>query len=100
LRIINATHESRPDIAENLLSSLFSIIDTDELQAAAKWMIPEAIASVKPIAGAVMPSIINALCHLMTPAPGEDSSEMDEAIGNLRKILSNPCNNPQGGREI
>ncbi len=90
----------RPDVAGAMLSSLFSVIDADDLNAAAKWIIPDVVESIKPLAGAVMPSVINALCSLITPAPGEDSAELDEALGNLGNILSNHCNNPHGGREI
>jgi hypothetical protein len=100
LRIINAIHEERPDIAQTLLSSLSSVIDADELKTIAGWIIPDITASIKPIAGAVLPSVINALCDLMTPAPGEDLGELDEALGNLRNILSNNRHNPHGGREI
>jgi len=88
LRIINSIHESQSDVALTPLSSLVSIIDLDELETAAQWILPNIIESIKPIAGAVMPSLINGVCELLTPEPGEDSEQIDEALSNLRNILS------------
>ena len=88
LRIINSIHDSQPDVALTPVSSLFSVIDWDELQTAAQWLVPDLIESIKPLAGAVMPSLINGLCELLTPIPGDDSDQLDEALANLRSILS------------
>ena len=95
LRVINSIHESQPDVALRPISSLFSILDWDELQTTAQWLVPDMVESIKPVAGAVMPSLINGLCELLTPSPGEDTGELDEALDNLRNILSN-----NGGKKI
>jgi len=95
LRVINSIHESQPDVALRPISSLFSILDWDELQTTAQWLVPDMVESIKPVAGSVMPSLINGLCELLTPSPGEDTGELDEALDNLRNILSN-----NGGKKI
>jgi hypothetical protein len=87
LRLLNSLRRSHPKALPQVLAGIATTIDTDELKEAAKWIIPSAAAAVKPIAGAVMPSLIRGLAELLTPEPGDDRQEMDAAIAKLKTAL-------------
>lgn len=76
LRVINSIHGNNPEIITNLSSGIMTAIDTDELRAAAGCMIRIIADAIKPVAD-----------ELLTPLPGEDSSDLDNAIASLRDIL-------------
>lgn len=76
LRVINSIHGNKPEIISNLISSIMTAIDIDELKAAAGWMIRVIADAIKPVAD-----------EFLTPLPGEDSSDLDNAIASIRDIL-------------
>lgn len=88
LRMINQMHDARPEAVLTPLASLASMIDWDELRTASEWIMPDMIESIRPIAGAVMPSLLHGLCDLVTPSAGEETEALDEALARLRSLLS------------
>jgi hypothetical protein len=87
LRIFNSLRHSHPDAVPRVLAGVAATIDTDELKDAAVWIIPAAVEAVKPLAGAVMPSVLRGLAELLTPEPGDDTDEMAAAIAELKIAL-------------
>ena len=88
VRVINKIHEVQPDIGSSTTSFLFSSIDRNELTAAVKWLLPDILESVQPFVRSAMPALINNLCELLEPVPGENHDELNEALANLKNILS------------
>ncbi len=89
LQIINRIHEYHPDITFHPVSSAFSVLDTQALKEAFKWLIPDLVKAVKPVSGAVMPELLKGFCALVTPEPGEDTTELNEALTSVKNILLN-----------
>lgn len=87
LLIINSMHESKPGLIPGVLSSVATAVDIDEIEKAGNGIIKESFEAIKPAAGAMMPALINGLCDLLTPEPGQDSGELEEALSRLSDIL-------------
>ena len=88
LHILNTLHDAKPEAVLEPVASLMTSLDWDELQEAAQWMVPGLVQAVKPSANAFMPSVIKGLCDLLTPSPGEDTDDLEEALDHLKNILS------------
>jgi len=87
LRLFNTLRSSHPEALPGVLAGIAATIDTDELKKAAEWMVPSSITAVKPLAVAIMPSVIRGLADLLTPEPGDDTDEMAAAIAQLKTAL-------------
>jgi len=87
LRLLNSLRRTHPNSLPQLLAGVAATIDTDELKEAAQWIVPSAVAAVKPLTGAVMPSVLRGLACLLTPEPGDDREEIDTAIAELKTAL-------------
>ncbi len=87
-RIANSIHEENPDLFYNLFKSFSDAIDPEELKFAMEWMVPELTESIRPLAYAFMPQLVNAFCELITPLEGDETPEHIEAMQRLRKILA------------
>jgi hypothetical protein len=87
LRLLNSLRRSHPEVLPGVLAGIAATIDTDELKETASWIVPSAVTAVKPLAGAIMPSVIRGLADLLTPEPGDDTDEMDAAIAQLKTAL-------------
>lgn len=87
LRVLNRVHASKPETGFNLLASLGTALDGDELKAASEWMIRDAVTALKPAAAAMMPSLLRGFHELLTPQPGEDSRNLEEALAQLGERL-------------
>ncbi len=89
LEVLNSVHSNKPDLISTVLSSIALSIDIDELETFSQEIVPEVVKAIKPAASVVMPSLINGLCDLLTPSPGEDSEELEKAVARLGNILNN-----------
>ena len=87
LRLLNSLRRSHPKALPQVLAGIATTIDTDELEEAAKWIVPSSVAAVKPLASAVMPSVLRGLADLLTPEPGDDREEINAAIAELKTAL-------------
>ncbi len=87
IETVNIIHEDNPELIPNLLTGLFGTIDAGELEAAVTGVLTDAVQAVKPAVTPLMPSLINNLCDLLTPEPGEDNSELNDALKRLNNIL-------------
>jgi hypothetical protein len=87
LRIFNSLRRSHPEAVPRVLAGMAGTIDTEELKDAAAWIIPSAVEAVKPLAGAIMPSVLRGLAELLTPEPGDNADEMAAAIAELKIAL-------------
>jgi len=91
-RIINRINDLYPGMAVMSISSVLSVIDRDELNITAQWLIPEMVEFIRPAADVVMPALINGLSDLIV---SQHSNEMDEALYKFKTILLS-----NGGEEI
>jgi hypothetical protein len=87
LRLLNSLRRSQPEALPKILAGIAATINTDELKEAAGWIVPTAVAAVKPVASAIMPAVIRGLAELLTPEPGDDGDEMATAIAQLKVAL-------------
>ncbi len=94
LRTLNALQEGRSGFLRKSAVSLLSSIDQDDLQDACKWLIPDLADSFKSLSHIFMPTILNGFTHMLTPSPGMDNSELEEAIKNFKAVLG-----PNGGAD-
>lgn len=88
LRVLNSIHDNKPDLVMNTLSSIASAIDVDELERVAGGIIKDAVVAVKPAARAVMSSLLDGICEILTPEPGEDSDGLDKSLARFGRILN------------
>lgn len=88
LHVLNSIHNSKPDLVLNTLSSIASSIDNVELESAAGGIIKDAVIAVKPAARAVMSSVLDGICEILTPEPGENSDALDESLSKFARILN------------
>jgi len=87
LRLLNSLRRFQPEALPMVFAGIAATIDTDELKETATWIVPSAVTAVKPLAVAIMPSVIRGLADLLTPEPGDDTDEMDAAIAQLKTAL-------------
>ena len=87
LRLLNSLRRTHPEALPGVLAGIAATIDIDELKETATWMVPSAVTAVKPLAVAMMPSVIRGLADLLTPEPGDDTDELDAAIAQLKTAL-------------
>jgi len=87
LRLLNSLRRTHPEAIPRVLAGVASTINTDELKDAAAWIIPASVDAVKPLAGAIMPSVLRGLAELLTPEPGDDYDEMAAACAELKTAL-------------
>ena len=87
MRLLNSLRRTHPEAVPRVLAGVAATIDTDELKEATTWMVPSAVAAVKPLAAAVMPSVLRGVAELLTPGPGDDWDEMATAIAQLKTVL-------------
>ena len=87
LRLLNSLRRFQPEALPRVFAGIAATIDTDELKETATWIVPSAVTAVKPLAVAIMPSVIRGLADLLTPEPGDDKDEMAAAIAQLKTAL-------------
>ncbi len=74
LTIMQTVHKHQPGTLGKLLTNIVKTIDDDDLTAAADIFFQEAVKAVKPLAGTVMPPLLNGLAELID-ASLEDAPE-------------------------
>ncbi len=94
-RVLNRAHEVRPDILSSPACGIADSIDQDEIEKTLKWLIPDLVQAVKPMAPVIMPELIRGLSEMINPDGGYQSSEQTEAIKELKATLSRAA----GGEE-
>jgi hypothetical protein len=87
LRLLNSLRRTHPEAVPRFLAGITATIDTDELKETVTWIVPSAVIAVKPLAVAIMPSVIRGLADLLTPEPGDNTDEMAAAIAQLKTAL-------------
>ncbi len=93
LRLVNSLREDRPDLLSGLVSSFVTTVDAEELEKTADWVSRDMAVALKPITRAVLPAFLRGLNELLTPEPGEDTRDIDEALMGLKR-----CLRMEGGR--
>jgi hypothetical protein len=93
VRLANRIRDSRPGIAERHLAVLSAAVDVEELGRAADWIVGDVVAGLKPVIRRAMPALLRGLCEILTPDPGEDTSELEKALSLLKSRLTD-----EGGR--
>lgn len=89
VEIANSVNEQKPNLIGNVLSDFVQTIDIDELEVFAEETVPKVVNAIKPATDAIMPSLINGVCDLLTPSPGDDSGEIQSALSRLGNLLGN-----------
>lgn len=74
-RLANRIHDARADIVSNLVSGVVDSINPEEVRKTASWLIPDFIEAIRPLAGEVMPILLQSLSGLMTSEYGYESPE-------------------------
>ncbi len=87
-RVLNLIHEARPDILSNMAGGVVDSLSTDEVGKTLKWMVPDLVQAVKPLAPAIMPVLIRGLSEMISPDAGVTSPEQGEALQTLRAALA------------
>ncbi|MEI6608218.1 MAG: hypothetical protein WCO53_00560 [Deltaproteobacteria bacterium] len=87
LRLLNSLRRSHPETIPRVFAGVAATIDTDELKDATTWIIPAAVDAVKPLAGAIMPSVLRGLAELLRPESGDDTDDMANAIAEFKTAL-------------
>jgi hypothetical protein len=56
VRVLNGIHEFRPEVLSSFITSVADSLDTEEIRAAAAWIVPEVVEALRPILDAAVPS--------------------------------------------
>jgi hypothetical protein len=87
-RVVNRIHEAKPDIVSNTLSGVVDSVDFEEVRRTARWLVPDVVDAVRPLAAAVMPQLIKSLSELINPDGVHASPEHKSAMESLRTALA------------
>jgi hypothetical protein len=87
-KVLNRVHAVKPDILSNLACGVVDSMSPGEIEKTLKWLIPDLVQAVKPLAPVVMPELIRGLSGMINPDGGFQSSEQAEAIRELRATLT------------
>ena len=56
VRLLNGIHEVRPEVFSSFITSVADSLDTEEIRAAAAWIVPEVVEALRPILDAAVAS--------------------------------------------
>lgn len=70
VRVIDRIHDSDPDIILNVIRGVVDSIDTEKINKTAKWLVPDLMEAVKPLAAAVMPLLVKGVNDLLRDENG------------------------------
>ncbi|HOS96941.1 MAG TPA: hypothetical protein PLU54_04740, partial [Deltaproteobacteria bacterium] len=70
-RVIDRVHDARPDIVNNLAGGIVDSVDTEQVRRVARWLIPDLVEALRPLAPAIVPELVKGLQVL---AAGEEGS--------------------------
>jgi hypothetical protein len=87
-RVLNRIHAANPDILNNLAGGVVDSLSTEEVGITLKWLVPDLVQAVKPLAPAFMPVLIRGLSDMINPDGGFTSPEQVEALQTLRATLN------------
>ncbi|MGD0209475.1 MAG: hypothetical protein ABSC14_00680 [Desulfomonilia bacterium] len=87
-RVANRIHEVKPDILSNALSGVVDSVSPEEVRKTARWLIPDLVNAIKPLAVEMMPFIIKGFSELISPDDGFASPEHKEAMASLKTALA------------
>ncbi|MCP4137907.1 MAG: hypothetical protein GY754_43495 [bacterium] len=83
----NIVHAIKPEIAKNIFIQFFGSLDNYETGETVSWLTKELSDAIKPIAGSVMPPLINGIAGLLNPEEYEDPGEIRDALLSLRSSV-------------
>lgn len=87
LTIMKTVHEHQPGTLGKLLANIVKTIDDDDLAMAADIFFEEAVDAVKPLAGAVMPPLLNGLAELLTASMESEPEKTGPPLSRLFNIF-------------
>jgi hypothetical protein len=87
-RAVNRIHDLAPDLVGNLLGSVADSIDVEEIRKTASWLIPDAVAALKPVAAQIIPLVITGLVELLSPEGGYAGAEQKQVMKAFRAALA------------
>ena len=94
-RVLNRVHAVKPDILSSLACGIVDSVTPGEIEKTLKWLVPDLVLAVKPLAPVIMPELLRGLSGIINPDGGFQSTEQAEAIKELRATLSRAA----GGEE-
>jgi hypothetical protein len=87
-RVLNRIHAAHPDILNNLAGGVVDSLSNEEVGRTFKWLVPDLVQAVKPLAPTIMPVLIRGLSEMIRPDGGFTSPEQVEALQTLRAALA------------
>ena len=87
-RVANLIHEVKPDILSNALSGVVDSVSPEEVKKTARWLIPDIVEAIKPLAVEMMPFIIKGFSEIISFDDGYASPEHKEAMDSLKTALA------------
>mgnify|MGYP006283577151 CR=1 FL=1 len=90
LRLLNRLYDTRPEAAAGFIRQFTDAIDLDELSDAARNLLEDSQAELKPAARAVVPGLVSWVCEILKPEDDEFESEAAqarEALANLFTLM-------------
>jgi len=70
------------------LSGVVDSVSPEEVKKTARWLIPDIVEAIKPLAVEMMPFIIKGFSELISPDDGYTSPEHKEAMDSLKTALA------------
>lgn len=89
MAIITKIKADKPDLLHKALLDFFCYLDEDLLQETIEIAVDELIKAIQPLSSVLLPPMIKGFCRLMNPNQPYYDSEMEAAMNDLRKLLSN-----------
>jgi hypothetical protein len=86
--ILNRVHENRPEFTQNMIWTFVSAADLPRISQTAAWLFEDFAQAARPVARAVLPSVLNALSDWLGPDEDGENGEMGEALARFRKTIA------------
>lgn len=63
-RVLDRIHDARPDIVSNLMGGIADSIDSEQVRRISKWLIPDLVEALRPLAPIIIPELIKGFNEL------------------------------------
>ncbi|HQN20575.1 MAG TPA: hypothetical protein PKV86_15595, partial [Syntrophobacteraceae bacterium] len=68
--VLDRVHDAKPDVVSNLVGGIVDSIDSEQVRRISKWLIPDLVEALRPLAPIVLPELIKGFNELVTPEEG------------------------------
>jgi hypothetical protein len=87
-RVLNRIHANNPDILNSLAVGVADSLNIEEVGKTVKWLVPDLVQAIKPLAPTIIPVLIRGLSDMINPDGDFANPEQVEALQMLRAAFN------------